>query len=432
MQLSLATHVVWVSFCLVFPGLAACSGAGNPASAPDSGRLPFAGSAAMSAAGGSENAGAANAAGGTASADPAAGSGSSSASGGSSVAGAGAVSNEPPGIQYFGRWDHSDPQNPSASWGPVGIRARFEGTSVAIRLSDAQNTFTYSIDGGPQQTLAASATPLRPLASGLTDGEHTLELFRRSEGGYGKTTVSGLVLDAGKNLLAPPRRPAHKLEVVGDSISAGFGDEGTGGSTPATQNGYQAYGPQLARLLDAEWSIVAHSGQGMYRNLCEALPPNAKHMPDEFLLTQHPSVPGPAWDFASWQPDVLIVTLGTNDFSDYPPGSCQAPDAEAFRGAYQGFLQLARSKYPHTEIFALGTFIATAGNPFGTCNQQVCAAVTALSDERVHCLEPSLGPEGMWLTGPGDYIGDWTHPTVAGHTKLAQKLAQVIKPIMGW
>jgi lysophospholipase L1-like esterase len=351
---------------------------------------------------------------------------------GNAAAGTSAVSDEPPGIQYVGRWDRSDPNRVEGSWGAIGIRARFAGTSLKLRIEDAQNTFTYSLDGGAQQLLGPGLNGEIALASGLPDGEHTLELYRRSEGGYGKTAISGLVLDAGKELLAPPARPARKLEVVGDSISAGFGDEGTGGSTPQTQNGHAAYGPQLARLLGAEWSIIAHSGQGMFRNLCEPMPPSAQHMPDEFLLTQHPAVPGPAWDFAAWQPDVLLVTLGTNDFSDYPPGACQAPDLAGFKQAYADFLKLSRSKYPQAEIFAVGTFIGTAANQFGTCNAAICEAVASVADPRVHCVDPSTGSEGMWLVGPGDYIGDWTHPTVAGHTKLADRLAAVIKPVLGW
>ncbi len=359
------------------------------------------------------------------------GGGSSGLGTGASSAGA-ASSSEPPGIQYFGRRDRSDPQNLAGSWGPIGIKAKFEGTSVRIKISDAMNTFTYSIDDGEPKTLGPISESEPTLASGLADGVHRLSFFRRSEGGYGKTVIHGLTLDPGKNVLSPDPRPPHKLEVVGDSISAGFGDEGMGGSTPAIQNGYLAYGPQLARMLDAEWSIIAHSGQGMYRNLCEALPPTASHMPDEFKLTEHPAVAGPSWDFSSWQPDVLIITLGTNDFADYPAGSCAPPSDDAFKGAYRGFLRFARESYAHAEIFALGTFIATSGNQFGTCNQDICAAVSELADPHVHCIDPSTGADGMWLIGPGDYIGDWTHPTVAGHTKLATKLSQIIKPIMGW
>jgi lysophospholipase L1-like esterase len=274
-----------------------------------------------------------------------------------------------------------------------------------------------------------TASPVM-LASGLTDGApHSLELWRRTEGGYGPTTIHGLVLDPGKNVLSPPAHPPHKIEVLGDSISAGFGDEGMGGSTPQTQNGYMAYGPQLARLLDAEWSIVAHSGQGMYRNLCEAIPPSGMHMPDEFKLTQHPFVTGPNWDFSKWQPDVLIVLLGTNDFADYPPGSCTPPDEAAFETAYEDFLGFARGVYPQAEIFALGTFLGDGSNQFTRCNADIDAAVTHTNDAHAHFVDPS---QGMWLVGPGDYIGDWTHPTVAGHTKIANQLAGIIKPIMGW
>jgi lysophospholipase L1-like esterase len=301
-----------------------------------------------------------------------------------------------------------------------------------LLLEDAQNTFTYSVDGGEMKMFGPTASTEVELASGLADGEHTLEFFRRSEGGYGKTVISGLVLDPGKQLLAPPQRPPHRLEILGDSISAGFGNEGTGGSTPLTQNGYLAYGPQLARRLDAEWSVIAHSGQGVYRNLCEALPPSAQHMPDELKLTHHPAVAGPGWDFQSYQPDVLIITLGTNDFADYPPGSCAAPSEASFQQAYAALLGFARSSYPNAHIFALGTFVATAGNPFGACNKTICSAVSAANDERMHCIDPSTGADGMWLVGPGDYIGDWTHPTVAGHTKLAERLDRVIRPIMGW
>jgi len=408
-----------------------CS-SGSSSSSPSTGGTTNTGgsnSAAGSSNGGTSNAAGTGAGGASGGSDNHAGSAGSTATGG---AGTGGASSEPVGIQYYGRWDQTDPKNPSASWGPVGIKARFQGTSVSVKLQDSANSFTYSIDGGAMQTLAPGNQAERQLAANLTDGAHTLEFFRRSEGSYGKTVFSGLVLDPGKNLLAPDPRPPHRIEVVGDSISAGYGDEGMGSITPLTQNGYMAYGPQVARLLNAEWSIIAHSGRGMYRNLCEALPPKDTHMPDEFKLSQFPGIAGPDWDFSRYQPDVLIVTLGTNDFADYPPGTCAAPDVPSFQKAYQGFLSFARGKYPKAEIFALGTFGAAAGNAEATCNQTICAAVTATADAHVHCVDPSLGPGGAWLVGPDDYIGDWTHPTVAGHTKIANRLRDVIKPVLGW
>jgi lysophospholipase L1-like esterase len=361
-------------------------------------------------------------------------SGGGGTGGGGGAGGSGAP--EPAGIQFYGRWDTSDPANVVGSWGPVYLKARFEGTSVHIKLRDPTNTFAYSIDGAPMKGLGPTAATEHALATGLAEGTHTLELVRRSEGGFGKTVVSGLVLDPGKNLLPPSPRPTRKIEVIGDSISAGYGNEGGGGNTPQNENGHMAFGPQLARMLDAEWSIVAHSGQGMYRNGCEALPPAAQHMPDEFKLTQHPFVPGPSWDFGKWKPDVLIIALGTNDFADYPPGSCAHPTDEAFKGAYAAFMSFARSSYPNAEIFALGTFLSTASNQFGTCNRDICSVVDAkkaAGDGHVHCIDPGFtSSTGAWLPDGSYYIGDWTHPTVASHTLIASRLRDIIRPVLGW
>jgi lysophospholipase L1-like esterase len=348
---------------------------------------------------------------------------------------------EPAAIQYFGRWDRSDPENASGSWGAIYLRAKFEGTSVGIKLTDPNNDYQYSVDGAPMKVLVTTAVTEYQLASGLPDGAHRLEIYRRSEGAYGRTVVSRLILDPGKKLLPADPRPRRRIEVLGDSISAGFGDEHNtgGGSDRHSQNGYMAYGPQLARMLDAEWSIIAHSGQGMYRNLGEAIPPSTKHMPDEFKLTQFPGwsgQPNPDWSFASWKADVLIVTLGTNDFADYGGASPPYPTETQFGGAYGDFLNLARSVYPNAEIFALGTFLGTTQNQFGKCNAYICDVVkakNAAGDTHIHCIDPGFtAAAGAWLPDGTYYIGDWTHPTIAGHTAIAGHLRDIIKPIMGW
>lgn len=368
-------------------------------------------------------------------------SGGAGSSTGSTVGvGGSTVSDEPPGIQYFGRWDLSDPDRAVASWGAVYFKARFEGTSVTLRLKDGGNEFEYRIDGGDLTRLSTTVETEYELASGLEDGEHILEVYRRTGGSFGRTEVLGLVLDPGKEILAPPPRAGRLIEVLGDSISVGYGNEGTSTTTRETENGYMAYGPQLARRLDADWSIVAHSGQGLFRNLGQekaAIESNLQ-MPDEFLLTFFPSGgDNPAWDFSLFQPDVFIVALGTNDFAwpqwDVDPGPEWEPTEQEFVGAYTEFLSFVRSVYPEAEVFAVGTFMATASNQFGRCNAYVCQAIEEMHDPRMHCVDPGhTSPSGAWLPNGTDYIGDWTHPTVEGHTKIAEKLEAVIRPIVGW
>jgi hypothetical protein len=100
-------------------------------------------------------------------------------------------------------------------------------------------------------------------------------------------------------------------------------------------------------------------------------------------------------------------------------------------GGYKEFLTFARSVYPDTEIFAVGTFISNSSNQFGSCNAYICQAVNELSDMSMHCIDPGFTGE-TWLGSGTDYIGDWTHPTVAGHTKIAENLAKHVAPVLGW
>lgn len=369
-------------------------------------------------------------------------SGGSSASGGNSNPGSGGnggteMGGDVDGIQYFGRWDFSVPGSATASWGAVYFTTKFTGTSVTLRMTDSANDFQYRIDGGEMTVLSPGSETEHLLASGLADGEHLLEFYRRSGGSFGRTTIQGLVLDEGAELI-PTERPVRKIEVVGDSISVGYGNEGTGSTSRSTENGFEAYGPQLARMLGAQWSIIAHSGQGMVRNLGE---PKGNieagvHMPDEFKMTFFPSGgENPAWDFSRYQPDVLIVTLGTNDFAwpqwDMDPGPSYELTEEEFVGGYTAFLEFARSVYPDAEIFALGTFASNSTNQFGRCNSYICQAVTELGDPSIHCIDPGFTGE-TWLSSGSDFIGDWTHPTVAGNTKIATALSAAITPVMGW
>lgn len=341
------------------------------------------------------------------------------------------------GIQYFGRWDFSVPGSATASWGAVYLTTKFTGTSVTLRMTDSANDFQYRIDGGEMMYLSPGSETEHLLASGLTEGEHLLEFYRRSGGSFGRTTIGGLLLDEGAQII-PTERPVRKIEVLGDSISVGYGNEGMNSTSRATENGYEAYGPQLARMLGAQWSVVAHSGQGMVRNLGEPKDsiPTGVHMPDEFKMTFFPSAgANPDWDFTRYQPDVLIVTLGTNDFAwlqwDMDPGPSYELTEEEFVGGYTEFLEFARGVYPNAEIFAVGTFMSNSTNQFGRCNGYICQAVEELGDPSVHCIDPGF-TGGSWLSSGSDYIGDWTHPTVAGHTKIATALSGVISPVMGW
>ena len=126
-----------------------------------------------------------------------------------------------------------------------------------------------------------------------------------ADAGY---VVHGFVLDAGDAVQQPHR--AHKLEIVGDSISAGYGASGIGGGCPVmdyTSGNFGTYNRQLCDAFDAECSVVAWSGKGMYANCCD----NGETMPSYYLQTRGGNAYATDWDFTRFVPDAMIINLGT-------------------------------------------------------------------------------------------------------------------------
>jgi hypothetical protein len=154
-----------------------------------------------------------------------------------------------PYIQYYGRWDKSDPTNYRANWGNVYITAKFTGTSIGIKMWDEcyLNNYQYSIDGGAFTQLLANTSTAYALASGLPATTHTVIFMRRTDcqaatgsdidavtDFWGFTAADG----SPATLVAPDPAPSRKMEFIGDSISVGTGDENTTSSSTNTNSRY--------------------------------------------------------------------------------------------------------------------------------------------------------------------------------------------------
>jgi lysophospholipase L1-like esterase len=150
---------------------------------------------------------------------------------------------------------------------------------------------------------------------------------------------------AGGALVAPPPAPARLIEVVGDSITCGYGTLGTLSDSDCfpTESHWDTYEAVAARALGADVSTIAISGQGAYRNYGGDMN-NTLPMVYTRALTNDAS---PAWDFPT-QPQAVIVNLGTNDISN-SKGDPGAP----FETAYTGLLASIRSKNPDALIVCI-------------------------------------------------------------------------------
>src|SRR5687768_16197828 len=208
----------------------------------------------------------------------------------------------------------TDASNVRFAWSGSGVVARFSGTSLSVRLDGGQQ-YTVLIDGQLQPKLIPS-TPTSVLASDLAEGTHVVEIYRRTEANQGESIFSGFDLGSG-TLLAPPPAPERRIEIVGDSITCGYGNEGADMNcpfTPDTENHYLTYGAIAARAVGAELSTVAWSGKGVVCNYGDEPASCVDPLPVYYDRTL-PERPESVWSFASWQPHAVVINLGNNDLS---------------------------------------------------------------------------------------------------------------------
>ncbi|MGC4095286.1 MAG: SGNH/GDSL hydrolase family protein [Polyangiaceae bacterium] len=346
--------------------------------------------------------------------------GDQGASGGNASGGSVSACATPPdlGVRFVGRVDGCDPRGARYYWSGSGFVGRFNGTGVSVKLGDTSNQHTVLIDGELQPTLKTTTSEqLYPLATDLPAGEHTFEVYRRTEASFGITLVESFEVSGGE-LLAPPAAPTRRIEVFGDSITCGYGDEGALPCTfgADTENHYGAYASVLARSLDAELHTVAFSGKGVIYNYN-----GDKQSPLPTMLDRvGPDDRKNLWSFA-WKPDAVIINLGTNDFS-----TSNGPTNELFTEQYQTLLTRLRGYYPDAFILCTVGPMLTGGM-LSTTRTNIAAAVAArvaAGDTRVKAYEMT--------TLNAQPVGcDW-HPNLATQEAMATELEPQLKSELGW
>jgi len=326
-----------------------------------------------------------------------------------------------PALRFIGRVDTSDVNGARFAWSGTGVVANFSGSSVAVRLSGGQQ-YTVLVDGLLQPKLVSTGG-LDSLASGLSEGPHRVELYRRTEANQGEAQLLGFDFGAGQ-LLAPPVAAERRIELVGDSISAGYGNEGADMNCPFsadTENHYLTYGALAARALGAELSTVAWSGKGVVCNYGDDAASCTQPLPtyyDRILPARATS----QWDFSAWQPQAVVVNLGTNDFS-----TMSDPTRPQFEQAYGALLERIRAAYPDALILAtVGPLLTGADlTTARTYIDAVVAARTAAGDAQVKSFE--LAPQNA----ADGYGCDW-HPSARTHQLMAEVLATRLRAELDW
>lgn len=336
-----------------------------------------------------------------------------------------------PAVQLIGRFDTSDAIGPKTAWPAARVVARFDGTDVTVTLtqtngfSGGPTYFNTIVDGAVTDVFSVAGTQTVALAAGLPAGPHTIEIEKRTEAPFGTVRFEGFTFAGGAGLLAPPPRLARKIEILGDSTIDGYGVDGdrnvtcTMGAAPPEYNDVRkSVAWKTATALGAELNLMAYSGKGLARNENGSA---VDLFPTVYARTL-PDVAG-AWSFASYVPDVVVVSLGGADYSGDPAGTFPA----TFGAAYAQLVTDIRARYGAAPYVFL-----TVWSQHKAYND-VRAAVTAAIDAT---LTAHAGEKTYKLVFPEAPVAAETgcqyHANDQHHTDMAALLVQEIRDKTGW
>ncbi len=332
-----------------------------------------------------------------------------------------------PRVAVMGRVDRTTPGLVRMGYPGITWRLRFSGAALAmaVRCDTSNAHLALVVDGGAARVVRLQRGDSEiPLAEGLAAGPHTVEIVHRTETWMGIVGVRGFRLAKDGVLLPPDPWPSRRMLFVGDSVTCGERiDRQPGESEPfASSNGLLSFGMLLARRLDAQAHLVCYGGRGLVRDWRGRR--DVWTGPQLFDLAVPDEVGPPAWDHALYTPDVVFVSLGTNDFN---LAIGPLPEREEFVSTYVRFVREIRRRYPEAHVFlsegAIVNDQADPKRPQKTVLREYLTETTRrLGDARVH------------LAFSNHYPGDAEnpHPTREQHAAMARDLEPIVRAAVGW
>ena len=335
-------------------------------------------------------------------------------------------------------------------WTASGFECNVSGTELWVEVEVTYDIFepwfSYTVNGdwvGRQMlTKGRYWVPLfRGMSADKVKNVHFYkDMQAMSDDGNSYIHIHALRLD-GK--FYPVQEKKLKMEFIGDSITSGEGLFGAKEEEDWTSMFFSAirdYAYLTAKNLDAEYRVFSQSGWGVYsgwdNNTKHAIPKHYRQICSLMESEKNEQLGGnKAHDFSSWQPDYVIVNLGTNDEAAFgqpewideetgehnkmrknADGSFHMDDIAKFQDAVKSFIRLIRSCNPKAHI------VWCYGMLEMNLQLYLCEAVLKYMEEtkdyRVSYLQ---------LTGTDDSnVGSRQHPGSLCHKQAAETLTKYI------
>ena len=284
---------------------------------------------------------------------------------------------------------------------------------VGAKAKDANTRYyTLYLDGVRQEErLSVTGVELTEtrqtltLATRLAKGVHTFALYRQSAFSAGWDNLLSLSLNG--TLQKRTEATPYRMEFLGDSITAGWGNLVPHGTSPDNKgsplysDATQTYAFFACEELGAEISTVAQGG-------CHYIPkdPNINTFFPVYSPCRSEKT---AYDFSQNQVDMVVISLGTNDDA----WSYLKPEERIGYGLT--LLETVRAAYPDAKI------VWSYG--------QMSVACAALMEETVRRAGGAEKGFYFFRYSAPDRNGGGSHPDCEGHRRHGQELAAFLRTI---
>ena len=296
----------------------------------------------------------------------------------------------------------------------LGLEVEGSRLTMDAASSSANSLLDVVVDGGAPMTVR-----LDPKQHGYTlfkdagKGPHHVDIVHRTETWQGVPAIARFTTDG--RFLQAPALPNRKLVVMGDSVTCGTAMERGEGdqNTPAWWNARVSYGMLLGHALHAQVQLVCYGGRGLVRSWNGRT--DEVQLPAFYDLAIPDAAHPVKWKQADYDPDLILVAIGTNDFTQ------GIPDPANYVDTYVAFVRTLLRDHPHAQI-ALTEGAILNGDKKAALSKDIADTVARVGDARVHAVPSAYHP--------GDAAN--MHPTTPQHAEMARELAPPLRALLGW
>lgn len=245
-----------------------------------------------------------------------------------------------------------------SQWPGVYFETAFHGREVAFRTGTGDVRLRVTVDG--QAVDLTRPAPGLHRVAGISGGDHRLRIDIISENQTAPVDFGGVYGAPAQSL--PIQARDRQIEFIGDSHTVGYANTSNQrfcapGQVWETTDTAAGIAGLMAQRYHADYQVNAISGRGVVRNYDGAPLDTLPQAYGYVLFDKKTPYADP-----DWRPQVVVVALGTNDFSTPVKPGEKWRDLAAltadYEASYAAFLSAVAQRNPQARILVWGMAVS--------------------------------------------------------------------------